>query len=110
MLRPPAASFARIPRFTRSLISRLAVSCEHLASFAHLDEVSLPSKPSSRRLTIFRCRSLNDSPAWASQNGLAQDGRERVLGAVEGAVEASEEPFQPGRDVQRALLCPLQDS
>jgi hypothetical protein len=26
-------------------MSRSAVSCEHFASFAHFDEVSLPSKP-----------------------------------------------------------------
>jgi hypothetical protein len=47
VLRPPAAFFARTPRSTRSTISRCAVSCEHLASFAHFDEVSLPSSPSS---------------------------------------------------------------
>ncbi len=55
VLRPPAASFARMPRLTRSTISRCAVSCEHLARFAHFDEVSLPSNPSSNRLTTFLC-------------------------------------------------------
>jgi len=47
VLRPPAPSFARTPFRTRSSISRSAVSCEHLASLAHFDDVSLPSKPLS---------------------------------------------------------------
>jgi hypothetical protein len=67
VLRPPAASFASTPRLTSSLMSRLAVSWEHLASFAHLEDVSLPSNPSSSWLTILRWRSLKDSPAWDSQ-------------------------------------------
>jgi hypothetical protein len=45
LLPPPAASFIETPFCTRSSISRRAVSCEHLASFAHFNDVSLPSKP-----------------------------------------------------------------
>ena len=41
-------------------MSRCAVSCEHSASFAHFDEVILPSYPFNNRLTMFRCRSLSD--------------------------------------------------
>ena len=37
------------------------------ASFAHFDVVSLPSKPSSRRLSIWRCRSLSGTPRSCSQ-------------------------------------------
>ncbi len=39
MLRPPPGCFTRIFRFTRSSISREAVSCEHLASIAHFEDV-----------------------------------------------------------------------
>jgi len=45
VLLPPAASLTSTFLRIRSSISREAVSCEHLASLAHLDEVSLPSKP-----------------------------------------------------------------
>lgn len=48
-------------------MSRYAVSCEHLASFAHLDDVSLPSKPSSNRFRILIWRSLSGSLAKCSQ-------------------------------------------
>src|SRR5271170_2288095 len=67
VLRPPAASLTRTPFRTRSSISRNAVSCEHLASFAHLDDVRLPSKPLSSWLMILRCRSLKVEPAQRSQ-------------------------------------------
>ena len=45
VLRPPAASFVRTLFLMRSSMSRRAVSCEHLASLAHFEDVSLPSKP-----------------------------------------------------------------
>ena len=68
MLRPPAASLIRMLPLIRSLISRLAVSCEHLVSFAHYDVMSWPSNPSSSRFTTLRRRPFNGSPAWISQN------------------------------------------
>jgi hypothetical protein len=43
-------------------MSRRAVSCEHLASLAHFDVVSLPSKPSSS-LLIRNCQD------WRYRNG-----------------------------------------
>jgi hypothetical protein len=52
VLLPPGASLTSTFLRIRSSISREAVSCEHLASLAHLDEVSLPSKPLSSLLTI----------------------------------------------------------
>src|SRR5208283_4068909 len=67
VLRPPAASLTSTFFRIRSSMSRRAVSCEHLASLAHLDEVSLPSNPLSRRLTISRCRSLNSTFVKRSQ-------------------------------------------
>src|SRR6202034_3723474 len=39
VLRPPAAFFASTFFRMRSSISRRAVSCEHLVSFAHFEEV-----------------------------------------------------------------------
>ena len=91
-------------------MSRVAVSCEHLASFAHFDEVSLPSNPSSKRLTTFRCRSLNDSPAMSfPEPGFPEHARQGRLRAVEGAVQAAEEPLHPRRDVEVALLGRFQD-
>lgn len=44
MLRPPASSRTRLPRETRSLISRSAVSSEVFVSLANFDEVSLESQ------------------------------------------------------------------
>lgn len=41
-------------------MSRRAVSCEHFASLAHLDVVSLPSNPFSKRLTISRSGSRGE--------------------------------------------------
>ena len=35
-------------------ISRRAVSCEHFEIFAHFDDVSLPSNPLSKRLSMTR--------------------------------------------------------
>ena len=81
-----------------------------LVNFAHFDEVSLPSNPSSSRLSISRCRSLNVAPACPSQNRAFRSTLARVVSrAVEGAVQAAEEPLHPGRDVEVALLGALQD-
>ncbi len=46
MLLPPAVSFCKIPLSIKSFISRTAESLEHLAIFAHFEEVSFPSNPS----------------------------------------------------------------
>ena len=43
-------SFEESPRSTRSAISRSAVLGQHFSIVAHFDEVSLPSKPSSRTI------------------------------------------------------------
>jgi hypothetical protein len=51
VLRPPASDFRNTPRSSRSVMSGNAVSGEHLAIAAHLLLVSLPSKPSSSRLS-----------------------------------------------------------
>jgi hypothetical protein len=48
-------------------MSLKAVSCEHLARAAHLDEVSLSLKPSNSRLRINRWRLLNDKAAQDCQ-------------------------------------------
>src|SRR3546814_3718287 len=55
-------------------MSRRAVSGEHLAIAAHLLLVSLPSKPSSNRLTSFTCRSFS-----GAELGAAQSCQNRVL-------------------------------
>jgi len=49
-------------------MSRNAVSGEHLAIAAHLLLVSLPSKPSSSRLTSFTCRLFSGVVAHRCQN------------------------------------------
>lgn len=49
-------------------MSRRAVSGEHLAIAAHLLLVSLPSKPSSSRLSNLTCRSFNGNPAHAGDD------------------------------------------
>ncbi len=86
-------------------MSRAAVSCEHLASAAYLDEVSFPSNPPSRRLMIRRWRSLSAAAAWTSQKrALRSTEGEDGLGAGEGAVQALEEPADPRRDVELAFL------
>jgi len=59
LLPPPAASFC-----TRSSISRRAVSCEHLASFAHFNDVSVAFKAVEKliddpTLPIVEARSRN---------------------------------------------------
>ena len=48
---PSRISLRNTPRASRSLISRSAVSAEHLPRAAHLALVSLPSKPSSTRFS-----------------------------------------------------------
>src|SRR3546814_6273094 len=47
-----------MPRRSKSLMSRKAVSDDALVIAAHLALVNLPSKPSSRRLTTLRWRSF----------------------------------------------------
>src|SRR5476651_1828844 len=47
-----------MPWSSKRLISRNAVSLEHLASLAYLDVERLPSKPSSSRLITLRCLSF----------------------------------------------------
>ena len=91
-------------------MSRWAVSCEHLASLAHFDEVSLPSSPSSKRLTTFRCRSLSSSPACSCQNRAFRSTTDNVASAFEGTVQAAEKPLHPCGNVERALLGLLQDA
>jgi hypothetical protein len=51
--RAPAAGhiLRQYTPFAQVVDVAVAVSWEHLASFAHLEDVSVPSKPSSRRLT-----------------------------------------------------------
>ena len=48
-------------------MSHNAVLGEHLEIAAHLLLVSLPSNPSSSRLSIFTCRSFKGSPAQRCQ-------------------------------------------
>ena len=48
-------------------MSRSAVSGEHLAIAAHLLLVSLPSKPSSKRLSSLICRSFKGNSAQRCQ-------------------------------------------
>ena len=85
-------------------MSRSAVSCEHFVSLAHLDEVSLPSKPSSRRLTMARCRSLSAACHAPPRSAPCEDAAEGVFGAVDGPLQAGEKPFQPRRHIEVALL------
>ena len=49
-----------MPRLRSSLISRSAVSGEHLASLAYFPVVRNPLKSFNRRLITNRCRSLTD--------------------------------------------------
>src|SRR6185369_5215898 len=67
VLLPPASDFIRIPSDTISLISRKAVSGEHLAIAAHFVLVSLPSNPSSNRFNSLTCRSFIGVPAQRCQ-------------------------------------------
>ena len=50
VLRPPLASFFEMPRSTRLVMSRSGVSAEHFSIFGDLDVLSLPKRPSNRRL------------------------------------------------------------
>jgi hypothetical protein len=70
---------------------------------AHLDEVSLPSDPLIKRLTISRCRSLNSTLAKRSGEArLAEHPLEDCLRAVEGAAEALEKPHVCGQTILNA--------
>ena len=53
VLRPPPSSLRNTPRASRSLMSRRAVSAEHLLMLAHLALVGLPSMPSSTRFSTW---------------------------------------------------------
>ncbi len=91
-------------------MSRSAVSGEYLAMTAHLLLVSLPSKPSSSRLSSFTWRSFMGVAAQVLPEArLGQDGIQRVLRLIDGAMERVEEPGEPLGDVHRSLLGPLQD-
>ncbi len=87
---------------TRSSISRSAVSWEHLAGLAHFEEVSLPSKPLSRRLTIFRCRSLNFTLAKRSQN--------RVLSRAEPRIVSDRSKARPRQSRNHSSQCVMSRS
>ena len=65
----PPGLRTRRPCAMRSVMSRRAVSWEHLESFAHFDVVRLPSNsPSNRRFMTRRWRSLRGTCAACSQN------------------------------------------
>ena len=70
-------------------MARKAMSCKHLAIFAHLNEVSVPSNPLSIRLSdgplpgIRRHRGMGVPKA-----GLGEHRRQDQFRAIDGAVEA----------------------
>jgi hypothetical protein len=85
-------------------MSRSAVSWEALVSAAHFGDVSLPSKPSSRRLSALRWRSLSGAPASASQNRALRRTAARMPSAPsKGQIEAGQEPLEPRGHVEAAL-------
>ena len=76
MLRTPPGSFVRAPRSTRSRMSQYAVSVGHLASFAYLDVISLPSqsasilpgnRPGSRETRVSGARPVLNCFDWREQ-------------------------------------------
>ena len=75
-------------------MSRWAVSCEHFASAAYFEVVSLPSNP----LTVVEFHIFYVVP----EARFGQDRAQGFLGAIDGASEAAEEPFHPGRPGARA--------
>ena len=99
-----------MPRSTRARMSRSAVSCEHFASFAYFDVVSLPSKPSSRRLRTKTLALVERDAADALPEARLGEDRARALSARRRWRDrGSQKPFHPRRDVQRALLRALKD-
>ena len=72
--------------------------------------MSLPAKPSRRRFSTRRCRSLNGHARGALPEArFPQHSRKGRVGAVERATQAVEEPRQPRRNIERALLRALKD-
>ena len=105
VLRPPAGLRARTPNSTNPLMSRNAVSGEHLATLAHFVVVKLPLKPSSRRFTISRCRALIPrSPVRDHHKALRFTEASCSSARSKARDKASEEPIQPFRDVKAAPL------
>ena len=88
----------RMPRSTSARMSRRAVSWEHLASFAYFDVVSLPSKPSSRRLRTRRWRSLMAMPAI--------DCQKRALARMAASVVCAPSMARP-RQPRNQVVCYL---
>src|SRR3989304_6002767 len=80
-------------------MSRSAVSCEHFAIFAHFDDVSLPSIPSSSLLSMSLCRSLNGAPAWEPQNRAV-----RKTAASVSFASSKERPRQPRNPFRRSVM------
>lgn len=70
---PAAFALPQDAMATTSAMSRAAVSCEQPVSFAHFDELSLPSKSSSRRLSTFTCRGFSEIAAQAFQQAASRN-------------------------------------
>ena len=104
MLRPPSGSFAKMPRSIRTVMSRWAVSGEHLVIFAHREVVIRPPVPSKMKLSTLRWRALTGLSWRASQNRARKHRRERRLSRVNCASQAGDEPEQPDRDVEMPFL------
>ena len=80
----------RIPSFTRAVMSRRAVSWEHLASFAHFEVVSLPSKPSRSRLRTLPTLPHIERDAFdlLPEASFGEHRCQGGLGSVDGSAEA----------------------
>ncbi len=65
------------------MISRRAVSGEHLATAAHLLLVSLPSKPSSSLFSHFTCRSWSGLVAQRCQQQITDGQGDTTIAIVE---------------------------
>ena len=68
VLRPLSYARTSIPLLNKLVMSQRAVACDDLVILVHLEVVSLPSKPSQRRLTTFNWRSFIDTPLLRCQN------------------------------------------
>ena len=80
---------------TSASMSRWAVPASIWRSSAHLEDVSLPSKPSSRRLITRRCRSLKLRIDALPEARFRHHCAERALGAPDGAAQAAQKPIDP---------------